>query len=234
MVNEPHMEPSQVLSRLQPNSRADRLQSPNLWEKSETEGLSEALQYQQTECSERERVEQWGLIRSRDSSDIFISSNTLSHWEPWRSPICSMTDCSPGSNAALVEMFKSFIKQLCQSPLHCRVVRHQCTSKVLLCTPCTLLAVTTQNKYPLIPHASTYRTTIRTSVPCWLSAALKDALQLAFQLSHKGFLRFLSGVQTSVQTECPLLLLACCWVGDLYIPFFLYTMKKILLKFSWD
>lgn len=174
MVNELHMEPSQVLSSLQPSARADRLQSPNLWEKSETKGLSKALQYQQTERSERERAEQWGLIRSRDSSDIFISSNTLSHWEPWRSPICSMTDCSQGSNAALVEMFKSFIKQLCQSPLHCSVVRHQCTSKVPLHMPCTLLAVITRSKYPWILHAS--RTTFKTSVPCWLSVALQDAL----------------------------------------------------------
>lgn len=85
---------------------------------SKTKGLSKALQYQQTECRERERGEQWGLIRSRDSSDIFISSNTLSHREPWWSPVCSMTGCSQWGNTALVEMFKSFIKQFC----HCYVM----------------------------------------------------------------------------------------------------------------
>lgn len=104
-----------------------------------------------SECSERERAKQWGLIRSRDCSDIFISLNTLSHWEPWQHPICSVTDCSQGSDTALVEMFKSFIKQLCQSTLCCSVVWHKCMRKVLLRS-----ALITLSKYPLILHASTW------------------------------------------------------------------------------
>lgn len=73
--------------------------------------------------------------KEQDSSDIFISSNTLSHWEPWQSPICSLTDyCQRRDSEASLSNSVSL--------LHGSAVWHKGASKVPYCVFSVLAEIT--------------------------------------------------------------------------------------------
>ena len=140
-----------------------------------------------------------------------------------------MTDCSQGSGAALVEMFKSFIKQLCQSllRLQCRAAaaREQGASRTAL----FLLTVVPQSKYPLILCAGRMQDMCSPGV-LTVGCSLEGCPAAGFYLSHRGLQRFLPLVQDSVQTQSPLPLLPWCWVAPC-VPLNL-NLRGITLLFT--
>lgn len=120
----------------------EHLQQRHLWEQVEEPqpkfGEQEAVKDTTVpaEISESRAALQWGLISSTKSSDISISSNSLTHWDPWRSPICSVTGCSQGRDATLVGMFHCLIRQHHHSLLRCSVVLHKDKSESVLFIQC--------------------------------------------------------------------------------------------------
>lgn len=97
----------------------------NLWDESEMKELSTTPRYQRTECSKRKRDAQRGLIRAGTPlTSLSVQTHSLCGSRGWLSPICSVADCSRGSNKAFVD--QSFIKQL--PLLHYKVTR-MCVSR---------------------------------------------------------------------------------------------------------